>query len=54
MKMSSGHFNLTCSASPELLLVVVPDILGQSLAVLQAAPEDVKLLVQQDGLAGSQ
>lgn len=44
-----------CSfSSPELFAVVVPDVLGESLAVLQAALEDVKLLVQQNRLAGTQ
>lgn len=52
--MSSGHFDSMCFALPELLTVVVPDILGQSLAMLQAAPEDVELLVQQNRLARSQ
>lgn len=39
---------------PELFAVVVPNMLGESPAVLQAALEDIKPLVQQNRLAGSQ
>lgn len=40
--------------SPEFFCVVIPNTLRQSLAVLQAALEDVKLLIQQNCLAGTQ
>jgi hypothetical protein len=39
---------------PEFFTVVIPNKLSKCLAVLQAALEDIKLLVQQNGLAGAQ